>query len=335
MKASEVRVSVEKRAFVQDFHFGQEDGLPEGYTLWLYHACKPEDPPQGTVYKDGDWGCWAPAPEELVIRYHEEGNGRMVDRSTTLDTSTSLSWLDIYDGIVLYSSTGYNRENFVLYNVKTEAKKTVTAKDYIKDGKWDDAAFDHFREPTLWVQDDIIYVWFEAVDGFYDGGENCGKKIMCFKKDTLEQLNPRDCPLHEIDIDEAVNENRGKEYKCADGSSYKDATYTINLYPGSRNKYKKEEISEMCHKTVHGDGKFPEFPKSLIKWMKKIRLEYALSIGAEIEPYSIRPRCGKDIWEKLYDFSWKLQSWSLDMHNKRFDRRRERAKKRAAKKTKK
>ena len=334
MKASEVRISVEKRAFIQEYCFGQEDGMPEGYTLWLEHTDKPEDPPQGTVYKDGDWGCWGPAPEELVIQYHEESNGRIVDKSTTLDAPTALSWLDILDGIVLYSSTGYRRENFVLYNVKTEAKKTVTACDYIKVGDWDDDAFDHFREPTLWVQDDIIYVFFEAVDGFYDGGENCGKKYMCFKKDTLEQLAPKDCPLGHYDISVAIDENRGKEYMYADGP-YKHATYNINLYPGRYNKYGKEEISEMCHKIEHGEKKYPEFPKSLIKQMRKIRLEYAIEIGAEIEPYSLRSRLGKDIWEKLYDFSWKLQSWSLDMHNKKCDRRRERAKTRAARKKKK
>ena len=330
MKASEVILSVEKRAFIQEFCFGQEDGLPEGYTLWLYHSDRPEDPPNGTVYKDGDWGCWGPASEELVIQYHEESNGRIVDKSTTLDTPTALSWLDIYDGIVLYSSTGYRRENFVLYNVKTEAKKTITANDYIKDGEWDDDAFDHFREPTLWIQDDIIYVWFEAVDGFYDGGENCGKKYMCFKKDTLEQLKPSDCPLDQYDIEEALEENRGKDY-----GTYKSIAYSINLYPGSRNKYGKEEISEMCHKIVHDGKKYPEFPKSLIKQMRRIRLEYAAEIGADIEPYSLRSRFGKDIWEKLYDFSWKLQSWAWDKHQRGFDRRRKRALKRAARKKKK
>ena len=66
MKASNVSISVNHRAFVQYFTFDQEDGLPEGYTLWLHHADKPQDPPQGTVYKDGDWGCWGRHQKSLL-----------------------------------------------------------------------------------------------------------------------------------------------------------------------------------------------------------------------------------------------------------------------------
>ena len=330
MKASDVTISVNNRAFVQYFTFDQEDGLPEGYTLHLEHTDKPQDPPEGTVYKNGDWGCWGTIAEPLTLSYHKESDGKIFDESIVLDAPTALSWLDILDGIILYSSTEYRYANFVLYNVEKRIKKVITANDYIKNGKWDLIDFDHFREPTLWVQDGIVYVWFEAVDGWYDGGENVGKKIMCFKKDTLEQLKPSNCPLDMYDIDDALEDNRGKDY-----GTYKSIAYNINLYPGRRNKYGKEDISEMCHRTEHGDGKYKEFPKSLIKWMRKVRLEYAKSIDAKIEGYSLRPHIGKDFWELLESFARKIEHWAWEKHSNKLHRRSECAKKKEARKNKK
>ncbi|MBP5694820.1 MAG: hypothetical protein J6X03_05240, partial [Bacilli bacterium] len=201
--------------------------------------------------------------------------------------------------------------------------------DYIKDGEWDDDTFDHFREPTLWIHNGIIYVEFEAVDGWYDGGENVGKKEMCFKKDTLEQLKPSECRLDGYLCD-IIEEERGK-----DVGSFRSAAYNINLYPGYRNKYGKEDISEMCHRTNHGEGKYKEFPKSLIKWMRKVRLEYAKSIGAKIEGYSLRPHIGKDFWEILESFARKLEHWAWKKHSNKLHRRSERAKRKEARKNKK
>lgn len=114
MKTSEVRLDWQNRMFVQDIIYGLEDGMPEGYTLWLEHTAKPEDPPQGTVYKDGDWGCWGYSPQKLTIHHEEKQEGRQLIEDYDLDTieKNSLSWLDIYDGIIVYSSADGKNENF-------------------------------------------------------------------------------------------------------------------------------------------------------------------------------------------------------------------------------
>lgn len=215
---------------------------------------------------------------------------------------------------------------FFLYNVLTKAKKVVTADDYVGED-WEQS-FDHIRKPMLWVQDDVVYVYFEAVDGWYDGGESVGYRIMRFKKDTLEQANPKDYEVDCYDIEIIIEENRGKDY-----GTYKSATHNINLYPACfDNKYGKKSILTMCHEIQHGEHKYSEFPKSLIKQMKRVRLEYAVSIGAEIEPYSLRSPFGKDFWEWLSDFGGKLQHWAFRKHLKSCDKRRERAKKKITKK---
>lgn len=329
MKAGTVTFDWKNRRFVQLIEYGTEDGLPEGYTLFLEYTAHPADPgdEHGTVYADGDFGSWGYSPQTLTLAYREKSEGRDFKELIDLDviTKNSFSWLDIYSDIILYSSTGCRYENFVLYNIKTKAKKVVTAESYIQSSAWDLESFDHFREPTLWVQDDIVYVWFEAVDGWYDGGENVGKKVMCFKKDTLEQLSPSACPLDSYDIEEVIDENRGKEYKCANGS-YKSAVNNINLCPDAfYNKYDIKSITEMYHRTVHHDGKFKEFPKSLIKQMKKARLEYAKANNLEIEPGKIH-LLRTEFYEWLYKLFGKLQNKAFQrkskIHNKYWARKR-------------
>ena len=330
MKSGEVRLDWQNRMFVQDIIYGPEDGMPEGYTLYLEHTAKPEDPPQGTVYKDGDWGCWGCSPQKLIIYHEEKQNGTELREEYDLETieHNGLRWLDIYDGIIVYSSSDYRNENFVLYNVLTKAKKTITADDYVGED-WEQS-FDHVREPMLWVQDGVVYVQFDAVDGWYDGGEEAGSRIMYFKKDTLEQLKQSECHLDGYLCD-IINQNRGKDY-----GNYKSAHGNINLYPDCfDNKYGKKSISTMCHEIQHGEHKYPEFPKSLIKQMKKLRLAYAAEIGADIEPYSLRSPFCKDIWERLYDFCGKLRNWAFAKHLKSYDKRRDRAIKRAERKKKK
>ena len=326
MKTSVVRLDWKNRRYVQDIEYGVEDGLPEGYTLFLEHTAHPEDPTEtggGTVYKDGDWGCWGYSPQTLTLIHEEKSeNGSQKKETILLDAveTNCLRWIDIYDGIIVYASTGqYKNKNMVLYNVLTR-QKLIIDDTFIPE----DDEYDHFRNPKLWVHNNVIYVQFEAVDGWYDGGESCGSRIFCFDKDTLKQLEFKDTDDSGADVWEAI-ENRGEELKCANGSVKR--FYHANLYPDYfHNRYGKKEITSMYHETVHKEHKYKEFPKYLIKDMKNARLAYAKEINAKIEPYKLG-KTGETIWYKLSRFFDKLDYRAKQRRWKRFEKEREKGKK--------
>lgn len=312
MKCEAINIDWQNRRFIRNIWYGPEDGLPEGYSLLLEETAHPED---STFYKNGDWGSWGYSPDTLTLIYHKWDANEKLDETIELENaeSNTLYWLDIYDGIIVYASTGrYRNKNMVLYNVLTRQKLVIDDTFIPKDDE-----YDHFRDPKLWVHNNVIYVQFEAVDGWYDGGESCGSRIFCFEKDTLKQLEFKDTDNSGPDVWEAI-ENRGEELKCANGPVKR--FYHANLFPDYfHNRYHVKGITSIVHEVEHKEHRYKDCPMSLIKQMRKVRLEYAKENGLEITPYNIRP-WHKTIWHKLGKFFERLGDKVDRRRDKRLDK---------------
>ena len=243
MKINNIIIDWQNRRFIRDIFYGSEDGLPEGYTLYLEETVHPTD---NVFYRNGSWGeSYDLSPQTLTLIYNCQEERRSYKEIVELDKIENgcLYWLDIYDDIILYASPYQKYESIVLCNIKTKKKIIATTEQH-----------ELLFKPRLLVQGQKVYV------GFENTYENI--QFLCFDKNTLEQITP-----HEIDVNQHIQKIKSEIEKRRD---------KINLLPDHYyNRYNVDDLSTIIQKVSCKQYKYKDCPMSLIKQMYKIRLAYA------------------------------------------------------------